>query len=70
MDREGPVLCCKDNTGALAKILIPEQKLCFTAVQLVKLGCATSIYLAGREVLRCDMNLGSSSLDFQLFPQK
>jgi len=64
MGREGPVLYCKDNTGPLAKVPIPEEKLCFTAVQLVKSCHATSIYLAGREVLSCDMNLGSMSLDF------
>lgn len=40
MGREGPVLYCKDNTGALVKVLIPEEKLCFTPVQLVKLCCA------------------------------
>lgn len=69
MGREGPVLYCKDNTGALAKVLIPEEKLCFAAVQLVKY-YATSIDLAGREVLSCNVNSGSISLDFQLFPEK
>lgn len=48
MDREGPVLYCKDNTEGLAKVLIPEEELCFTALQLVKSCCAVPhhLYLA------------------------
>lgn len=69
MGREGPVLYYKDSTAALVKVLIPEEKLHFIAAQLVKLCCATSVCLAGREVLSCDMSLGSISLDLQLFPE-
>lgn len=71
MGREGPVLYCKGNAGALVKVLIPEEKLfhCSPAFE-VMLCCTTSMYLPGRKALNCDVNLGLISLDFQLFPEK
>jgi len=40
MGREGPVLYCMDNTGALGEDFIPEEKLFSTAGQPVNSRCA------------------------------
>lgn len=40
MGREGPVLYCMDNTGALGKYLIPKEKLFSIAGQPVNSRCA------------------------------